>query len=84
MGILAKMKNEEPAEVVSTALYPIATVPERATSAHGPQNQPLCGPKTNSERIDDEARPRWRAKLWRRIAEPDERPAHPFATTDAF
>jgi hypothetical protein len=33
---------------------------------------------------DDEARPRWRAKLWRRIAEPDERPAHPFAKTDAF
>jgi hypothetical protein len=44
----------------------------------------LCVPKTKSERIDDEARPRWRAKLWRRIAEPDERPAHPFAKTDAF
>jgi hypothetical protein len=43
-----------------------------------------CVTKTKSERIDDEARPRWRAKLWRRIAEPDERPAHPFAKTDAF
>jgi hypothetical protein len=37
-----------------------------------------------SERIDDEVRPRWRAKLWRRIAEPDKRLAHPFAKTDAF
>ena len=44
----------------------------------------LCVPKTKSERIDDEARPGWRAKLWRRIAEPGERPAHPFAKTDAF
>src|SRR3978361_1179190 len=25
-----------------------------------------CVPKTKSERIDDEVRPRWRAKLWRR------------------
>jgi len=45
---------------------------------------PLCVPKTKSERIDDEARPRWRAKLWRRIAEPDERPARLYPTTDAF
>ena len=37
-----------------------------------------------THRIDDEVRPRWRANLWRRIAEPDERPAHPFAKTDAF
>ena len=44
----------------------------------------LCVPKTKSERIDDEVRPRWRANLWHRIAEPDERPAHPFAKTDAF
>ena len=44
----------------------------------------LCVPKTKSERIDDEVRPRWRANLWRRIAEWDERPAHPFAKTDAF
>jgi hypothetical protein len=44
----------------------------------------LCVPKTKSERIDDEVRPRWRANLWRRIAEPDERPAQPFAKTDAF
>jgi hypothetical protein len=44
----------------------------------------LCVPKTKSERIDDEARARWRAKLKRRIAEPDQRPAHPFAKTDAF
>jgi len=48
------------------------------------QHYYVCVPKTKSERIDDEARPRWRAKLWRRIAEPDERPAHPFAKTDAF
>ena len=47
-------------------------------------SQALCVPKTKSERIDDEVRPRWRANLWRRIAEPDERPAHPFAKTDAF
>jgi hypothetical protein len=29
--------------------------------------------KSKSERIDDEVRPVWRANLWRRIAEPDER-----------
>ena len=44
----------------------------------------VCVPKTKSERIDDEARLRWRAKLWRRTAEPDEIPAHTFAKTDAF
>src|SRR4029077_12672825 len=48
------------------------------------QPQHLCVPKTKSERIDDEVRPRWLAKLRRRIAEPDERPAHRFAKTDAF
>jgi hypothetical protein len=44
----------------------------------------VCVPKTKSERIDDEVRPRWRANLWRRIAELDERSAHPFAKIDAF
>ena len=44
----------------------------------------VCVPKTKSERIVDEVRPRWRTKLWRLISEPDERPAHPFAKTDAF
>ena len=48
------------------------------------QHYYVCVPKTKSERIDDEVRPRWRANLWCRIAEPDERPAHPFAKTDAF
>jgi hypothetical protein len=44
----------------------------------------LCVPKTKSERIDDEVRPRWRANLGGRFAEPNERPAHPFAKIDAF
>ncbi len=57
----------------------VAVLPDLEKGADG-----LCVPKTKSERIDDEARPRWRARLWRRIAEPDERPAHPFAKTDAF
>jgi hypothetical protein len=50
---------------------------------HERPSSQLCVPKTKSERIDDEVGPRWRANLWRRIAEPDG-PAHPFAKTDAF
>jgi hypothetical protein len=44
----------------------------------------LCVPKTKSESIDDEARPRWRAKLWRRIAEPAENSAYLCLETDVF
>ena len=56
----------------------------RAKAALSSGCKSLCVPKTKSERIDDEVLPRWRVNLWRRIAEPDERPAHPFATTDEF
>jgi feruloyl-CoA hydratase/lyase len=59
-------------------------VSKLAVDTLGRRKATLCVPKTKSERIDGEARPRWRAKLWRRIAESDERPAHPFAKTDAF
>jgi hypothetical protein len=44
----------------------------------------VCVPKTKSESIDDEARPRWRAKLWRRIAEPAENSAYLCLESDVF
>jgi len=76
--LLLKLADEADRDVLCTSDW------VRSNSPDGPAINQLCVPKTKSERIDDEARPRWRAKLWRRIAEPDERPAHPFAKTDAF